>query len=174
MEPFVIRRAGLKAQVNVMCDRYKLFDTSHWSDARQLENVRDLRVISSHAGCTLHEADHVWYAADWRRQTEDQKKRTEQVILDTSAREAELLLRNRELTQEVVYCSKLSDALFPSRALQKFQPVMCISTKWLTHNICYLGHMSSSQPRLRNCACHTSIVCIGVTECCQQTIFLSV
>ncbi|KAA6428913.1 MAG: hypothetical protein FRX49_01023 [Trebouxia sp. A1-2] len=38
---------------------------------------------------------------DWRRQTEDQKKRTEQVILDTSAREAELLLRNRELTQEL-------------------------------------------------------------------------
>jgi len=57
----------------------------------------------------------VWCDAEWRQQTEDQKKRTEQVILDTSAREAELLLRNRELTQEVICCSKLPDALFPTR-----------------------------------------------------------
>ncbi len=67
-----------------------------------------------HAGCTLHEAAHVWCDAEWRQQTEDQKKRTEQVILDTSAREAELLLRNRELTQEVICCSKLPDVLFPA------------------------------------------------------------
>ena len=40
-------------------------------------------------------------AAEWRQQTEDHKKRTERLILDTSAREAELLLRNSELTQEV-------------------------------------------------------------------------
>lgn len=40
-------------------------------------------------------------AADWRQQTQDQQKRTERLILDTSAREAELLLRNSELTQEV-------------------------------------------------------------------------
>lgn len=39
--------------------------------------------------------------AEWRQQSEDQRKRTEQHILDTSAREAELLLRNRELSQQV-------------------------------------------------------------------------
>lgn len=39
-------------------------------------------------------------AVEWREQSEEQKKRTEQLILDTSAREAELLLRNRELSQQ--------------------------------------------------------------------------
>ena len=84
--------------------------SSSSNDVKQLENIRNLRVISPHAGCTLHEADRVGCDAEWRQQTEDQKKRTEQVILDTSAREAELLLRNRELTQEVICCSKLPDA----------------------------------------------------------------
>ena len=38
---------------------------------------------------------------EWRQHSGDQKKRTEQLTLDTSAREAELLLRNRELSQQV-------------------------------------------------------------------------
>lgn len=62
----------------------------------------------------------MWCDAEWRQQTVDQKKRTEQVILDTSAREAELLLRNRELTQEVVCCSKLPEALFPTSFCKSF------------------------------------------------------
>ena len=44
---------------------------------------------------------HICGAAEWQQQTEDHKKRTERLILDTSAREAELLLRNSELTQQV-------------------------------------------------------------------------
>ncbi|KAL0022870.1 hypothetical protein WJX77_001841 [Trebouxia sp. C0004] len=63
---------------------------------------------------------------DWRQQTEDQKRRTEQVILDTSAREAELLLRNSELTQELEKqrqeASQLtSTALTKEQSLDKLQ-----------------------------------------------------
>ena len=48
----------------------------------------------------MHDVLHV-VTAEWQQQTEEQKQRTEQLILDTSAREAELLLRNQELTQQV-------------------------------------------------------------------------
>ena len=48
----------------------------------------------------------------------EQQNRTEQLILDTSKREAELLLRNSELTHEVrqqrrlcSFCLSLSDKL---------------------------------------------------------------
>ena len=60
---------------------------------------------------------HICGAAEWRQQTEDHKKRTERLILDTSAREAELLLRNSELTQEV--------SLLPVRACNSASTGSC-------------------------------------------------
>lgn len=56
----------------------------------------------------------VLYNAEWQQQTLEHKKRTDQLILDTSAREAELLLRNSELTQEVTFPSSLPDAVYPA------------------------------------------------------------
>lgn len=47
----------------------------------------------------------VLYDAEWQQQTLEHQKRIDQLILDTSAREAELLLRNSELTQEVTFPS---------------------------------------------------------------------
>lgn len=77
----------------------KLETSNRFRACQDLQESLNQQESKSKASCLLLTACSL---AEWRQQTEDQKQRTEQLILDTSAREAELLLKNSELTQEVI------------------------------------------------------------------------